>query len=99
MNAAKLEADLLSKFKHENIIKFHGIFSGFNNLQTYLIMERVKDALPLHRFIKKRGLNSLTLKEVGSLTRQLVKVVDYLHNECGVAHRDLKPDNIMISDN
>jgi len=62
-------------------------------------MERVKDALPLHKFIKKRAENYLALKEVVCLTRQLLSAVSYLHNEQGVAHRDLKPDNIMVSDN
>ena len=55
LNAAKLEAGLLSKFSHENIIKFQALFLGFNNLQAYLNMERVSDAQPLHKFIKKRG--------------------------------------------
>ena len=55
LNAAKLEAGLLSKFSNENIIKFQALFLGFNNLQAYLIMERVSDAQPLHKFIKKRG--------------------------------------------
>lgn len=32
LNAAKLEASLLSKFEHENIIKFQALFHGFNNL-------------------------------------------------------------------
>ncbi|KAK2791339.1 hypothetical protein FQN53_004520 [Emmonsiellopsis sp. PD_33] len=38
----------------------------------------------------------LPIKAVKVITRQLLLALDFLHNECGVIHTDLKPTNILL---
>ena len=62
--------------------------------KAYLVLERAGD-ITLESFMKKHG-RSLTLEQVRSITRQLCEAVGFLHAN-GVVHRDIKPDNIMLT--
>jgi serine/threonine protein kinase len=63
--------------------------------KAYLVLERAGDT-SLESFIKKRGQN-LALDEVRKITRQMCEAVKFLHAH-QVVHRDLKPDNIMLTE-
>ena len=59
--------------------------------------------MTLTQFIRKRGRKGL-LKldeehEIKTITKQILMGLQYLHDDLGIMHRDLKPDNIMISEN
>ena len=37
--------------------------------------------------------------EIKTIAKQILMGLQYMHDEMGIMHRDLKPDNIMISEN
>ncbi|KAH8360165.1 hypothetical protein KR093_011109 [Drosophila rubida] len=45
---------------------------------------------------RAQNVNGLVQSEVGDILRCLRQAVDFLHTTCGICHRDLKPDNIVI---
>jgi serine/threonine protein kinase len=41
----------------------------------------------------------LTLDQIRTYAAQLASVIEYLHKELKVIHRDLKPQNVLLDDN
>jgi len=90
----KKEAKLLASFQHHNIPTVMDFFSDETKL--YIVMEFV-DGITLKDFLKS---NDSFLKEnlLIDWAIQLCNVLSYLHNRPSpVIYRDLKADNIMIS--
>lgn len=68
---------------------------------TQLVMEYLANSQNLSELVKNQKeigrpqfLNKETFK---SLARQLMTAVDHIHKN-GLCHRDIKPDNLVISD-
>lgn len=59
-----------------------------------MIFEQIEGAFTLHQFFKKNRLR-LDEKIIKSIFARVVRGVIHLHSE-GIAHRDLKPDNILL---
>jgi ribosomal protein L37AE/L43A/predicted Ser/Thr protein kinase len=85
------EAALLRKFSHENIVR--GIDSGEANENHYLVMEYV-DGRSLGQRIAEGG--AMGVREATAVVRQVADALRYLHTE-GYLHRDVKPDNILVT--
>ncbi len=85
------EARQLVKFQHPNIVRVIDIFE--ENDTAYLVMEYVKGET-LKQQIQQKGI--LAEKEAMLLISQLMDAVDSVHSK-GMLHRDIKPDNILIS--
>ena len=79
--------------QHSNIIKLVDLFE---NSDTYFIVLDYMQGKDLFDYIQKRGF-SLPEQRVQDLTYQIAMGVKYLH-EFGIVHRDLKLENIMMSD-
>ena len=79
--------------QHVNIVKLIDVFE--NSDHYYIVLEYMagKD---LFDYIQKRNfiLNEDRVKQLGI---QLIQAVRYLH-DFGIVHRDLKLENIMMSD-
>jgi len=79
--------------QHMNIVKLLDLFE--NSDHYYIVLEYMagKD---LFDYIQKRNfvLNEDRVKQIGI---QIIQAVRYLH-EFGIVHRDLKLENIMMSD-
>ncbi|CBY18142.1 unnamed protein product [Oikopleura dioica] len=88
------EIALLKELKHENIVKLIDV--SLDEEQLFLIFEflscDLKNYLDKQRRAKKR-LDQITVK---SYTFQILQALSFCHSR-RVLHRDLKPQNLLIS--
>jgi tRNA A-37 threonylcarbamoyl transferase component Bud32 len=89
----KREAEILIKLNHPNIAKVVDHF--VDAARDYLLLEYIEgpDARDLARRQGKQSVESVL-----KWTQQMTDVLQYLHNQVPpVIHRDISPDNIVIS--
>lgn len=87
----KREAEAVASLSHPNIVNVYDV--GEDGKVHYIVMEYV-DGQNLKEIIKNEG----TLDEYTSLdiTKQIAKALSAAHKN-GIIHRDIKPHNILIS--
>jgi serine/threonine protein kinase len=86
------EAELLGHLNHPRIVQV--FYSGTTKRgQPYFVMDYLTGE-NLSTIFKKRG--ALSAARVRDIFSQVCGAVDHAHR-CGVVHRDLKPGNIMIT--
>ena len=85
----QLEADLIQRFDHPNIVKMHSRFRAF---RTYFIAMEYCVGQTLESTLAEHG--PLDEQQAKRWLGQLVAALKYAH-EHGVVHRDVKPANIM----
>lgn len=85
------ELQIMRKLKHPNIVDYVDCQSYDNWI--YIIMEYIPFG-ELSKELQKR--TRFPEHEVQQITRQILHALDYLHRQ-GITHRDIKPDNILIS--
>ncbi len=87
----RTEAQSAAGLSHGNIVNIYdvGEEAGIN----YIVMELV-EGITLKEYIKDQG--RLSVKEATSIALQISAGLEAAHNN-GVIHRDVKPQNIMIS--
>ena len=86
------ESRLLRACKHKNIIEVFHIQQKNNEL--YIVMEYCSNG-NLNQYVET---NSITYETGVSFMEDMTTAVNFLHNEAKVYHRDIKPDNVLISD-
>ncbi len=87
----RTEAQSAAGLSHGNIVNIYdvGEEAGIN----YIVMELV-EGVTLKEYIKDQG--RLSVKEATSIALQISAGLEAAHNN-GIIHRDVKPQNIMIS--
>jgi len=86
------EAQVCARVKHENIVDIYGYRADED--VTMLVMEFV-EGQSLGELISKRG--RIEWKTVLIMLAGVLKGLAYAHSK-GVTHRDIKPDNLLVSD-
>lgn len=89
----KREADSIANLSCPNIVSIYDI--GLENNINFIVMEYIKGKT-LKQVIKENGRLS-SLKSI-EISIQIANALQYAH-ENNIIHRDIKPDNIIITDN
>jgi serine/threonine protein kinase len=90
----RMEGEILDKLKHVNILQLYQHLQSEDLKDYYFITEYV-DGCKLTTFIGMET-KSHSLDVIWKFCKQIVSGLVYIHGE-RVLHRDLKPDNILIS--
>lgn len=85
------EAKMLASLKHANIVEVIDVFDENNT--SYMAMPFI-EGRSLQKIVEERG--PLPYPEVVNYMAQIANAVGYIH-ERHILHRDIKPDNIMIT--
>lgn len=85
------EAQSAAGLEHANIVNIYDV--GSENGTYYIVMEYV-EGITLKTYIEKKG--QLNFKEAISIAIQVGRGIEAAHNK-GIVHRDIKPQNIIIS--
>lgn len=86
----KNESKAIAMLSHPNIVKVYDV--SFGDMIQYIVMEYI-DGITLKEYIDRQGI--IEWKDVLHLTTQVLKALQHAH-ECGIVHRDIKPQNIML---
>ncbi len=87
------EIKIISKLRHPNTVTIYDYGQTSNNI-LYMVLEYV-DGLTLQAALDRHGPQS-PMRSLG-ITRQIARSLTEAHSH-DVIHRDLKPDNIMLTD-
>lgn len=87
----RTEAQSAAGLQHPNIVNIYDV--GSENGMHFIVMEYV-EGITLKTYIEKKG--QLTFKEAVSIAIQVGRGIEAAHNK-NIIHRDIKPQNIMIS--
>ena len=87
----KTEAQSAAGLTHPNVVNVFDV--GEDQGVHYIVMELV-EGITLKEYISKKG--KLSVKEATSIAIQVSMGLEAAHNH-GVVHRDVKPQNIIIS--
>lgn len=85
------EAQSAAGLQHPNIVNIYDV--GSEDHMHYIVMEYV-EGITLKTYIEKKG--QLNYKEAISIAIQVARGIESAHNN-NIVHRDIKPQNIMIS--
>ncbi|GAY42752.1 hypothetical protein CUMW_069300 [Citrus unshiu] len=87
------EVTLLSKMKHENILKF----VGASVQPTMMIITELMRGETLQRYLWSTRPKRLDLKHSISFALDISRAMEYLHAN-SIIHRDLKPSNLLLTE-
>jgi len=87
------EAQAAAKLNHPNIVAVYDIIDNHEDRLHYIVMELV-EGITLKTYIQKRG--RMDSKEAIAIAIQVVGGIEQAHKN-GIVHRDIKPQNMIIS--
>jgi hypothetical protein len=104
IDALKREAAIALRLTHPHICRLHTLHA--DGATKFLVMEYLPGKT-LDEFLDTRPGRKLTWAELEPIARQLAEALDYAHAVTyadpagrqvkGILHRDIKPQNIMVS--
>ena len=90
----KREVEILKICQHPNLIRLLDVFENFEYI--FIVMEHLQGGSLLQYFKDKSY--KLTENRIQEIAHQIATALFYLKS-FGIAHRDLKPDNMMMTTN
>jgi eukaryotic-like serine/threonine-protein kinase len=87
----RTEAQSAAGLEHPNVVNIYDV--GSEDGMYYIVMEYI-EGITLKTYIEKKG--RLSYKEAISIAIQMGRGIEAAHNK-NIVHRDIKPQNIMIS--
>ena len=97
INKIKSEANILSKFNSDNIVKY---FDSFQDKEKFYILMEYCNGKNLKIFLDEHKNNNTLIEEdiVYNIIKQICLGIKKIH-EMKIIHRDLKPENIFMNEN
>lgn len=86
------EIDLVSTLQHPNVVPIFD--SGVLDERPFFVMPFVEGESLRHRFARE---GELPLDDVVTITTDIAAALDHAHAR-GVLHRDVKPENVLLSE-
>lgn len=88
------EIAIMKILKHDHVVKLRDLMASPNHF--YIVMELVNGGELLGKL--RNAKNGLDEEDARRYFQQLIQGLDYCHHQ-GIAHRDLKPQNLLLDDN
>ena len=88
------EIAVMKKLKHRNVLPLYEVIDDPESEKLYMVMKFV-DQGPISKARPDGTFDAIPSERLKELTEELVSGLSYLHKR-GVAHRDIKPDNILV---
>lgn len=92
-NRVRQEVEIHSRLKHPSVLQLYTFFQDEN--YVYLVLE-LADNGELHRYMNQQMKRPFTEEEAGSILRQVVAGLLYLHSH-NIMHRDISLSNLLLS--
>ena len=90
--------------RHPHIVKFYGtsLLWEKNSVRIILVLEWCKDNLRSHiskkqELIPGKSRSDEAIRNVYQWVNEIIDALAYIHEQ-GIVHRDLKLDNILVSE-
>jgi len=92
-----LEVKIMKLLHHKHIVVLHEVIDDRKAGFLYLVQELCTGGTLMPDAENKDGARPLQGKTARLYTRQIIRALEYMHR-CGVIHRDLKPQNILLNE-
>ena len=90
-----LEAEVVSKFNHQNIIKIYDVFEEYNTAYIVMPLEKGMSLFNYVHYFNKDNNARLTDLEIKNIFSQICSGIEFLHKN-NFLHLDIKPGNVWL---
>jgi serine/threonine protein kinase len=95
IRAIQNEVELLERAaRHDHIVSYYGSMITAEHRKLALVMEYVSGGSLASIIRRQKGLRDSVVRAYG---RDVLLGLQYLHEVCRMCHRDIKPDNILVT--
>lgn len=88
------EVEILKKLRHKNVIQVYDAYADLEENVYYIVMEYAAEGDLFKKIVDEE--HEFNENEARDIIRTLCRALKYCVDE-GIVHRDIKPDNILIS--